>query len=241
MSDQQVRLATLLLQESFGEVVEKAASFLMRHGSSPLAEVIHNTELTPVQVTYDEYVRALCKKYENLYICRLFFHNFFHVTITHSTEVYIRDFVYHLLLSCEPDLASSRAVSGPFSYVWALVPRTQAVADTRLMGALAVPWSSSSSPQVKKSLCVLIQHQLVSSSQHEGGRTLYTIDVSCVHARLRFPRYIHAAKELFGDVGELVVEDLLQHGQSLMSEVNCGCRLWACTVCNGWGLCFCTM
>lgn len=51
MSDQQVRLATLLLQESFGEVVEKVASFLMRHGSSTLAEIVQSTELKPVQVT----------------------------------------------------------------------------------------------------------------------------------------------------------------------------------------------
>lgn len=79
---------------------------------------------------------------------------------------------------------------------------------------------------MKKSLCVLIQHQLVNFSQHEAGRVLYTIDVSCVHVRLRFPRCIHAAKELYGDVGEVVVEDLLQHGQSLMSEVSHVCRLW---------------
>lgn len=59
MSDQQVRLASLLLQEGFGEVVEKVASCLMRHGSSSLAEVIQNTELKPVQVRYP---RAFCKK-----------------------------------------------------------------------------------------------------------------------------------------------------------------------------------
>lgn len=38
--------------------------------------------------------------------------------------------------------------------------------------------------------------------------------------RARFPRYVHTAKVLFGDAGELIVEDILQQGQSLMSEVS---------------------
>ena len=76
------------------------------------------------------------------------------------------------------------------------------------------------SRQVKKCLCVLIQHQLVQFEQHKAGHILYTIDVPSVLLRLRFPRYIHVAKEVYGDAGELVVEDLLQHGESLMTNVS---------------------
>ena len=50
MSDQQVRLAALLLQESFGEVVDKVSGSLMQHGSSALVEVVRRTDLTAVQV-----------------------------------------------------------------------------------------------------------------------------------------------------------------------------------------------
>lgn len=50
MSSQQVRVASLLLEESFGELVEKVGGFLLRHGASSLAEIIRGTELKPNQV-----------------------------------------------------------------------------------------------------------------------------------------------------------------------------------------------
>ena len=49
---------------------------------------------------------------------------------------------------------------------------------------------------------------------------LYQVNLSNLLLRVRFPRYIHTSKELFGDAGELIVEDLLQQGQSLMSQVS---------------------
>ena len=74
---------------------------------------------------------------------------------------------------------------------------------------------------------MLIQHQLVLCDQFKGGSgpgkartsTLYRVGVDRVLWRARFPRYIHAAKEEFGDVGEVIVEYVLQQGHSLMSEV----------------------
>lgn len=50
MSTQRVRVACLLLQESFGELVERVGAYLMRHGASPLAEVVKGTELKANQV-----------------------------------------------------------------------------------------------------------------------------------------------------------------------------------------------
>lgn len=54
---------------------------------------------------------------------------------------------------------------------------------------------------------------------------LYTINLCNLLLWVRYPRYIHAIKELFGDAGELIVEDLLQQGQSLMSQVSSGLKL----------------
>ena len=74
--------------------------------------------------------------------------------------------------------------------------------------------------QVKKCLVVLIQHQVVLFQTHTSGKcTLYSISVESVHLRARYPRYIHAAKELYGDTGKLICEDILQQGRSLMSQV----------------------
>lgn len=74
--------------------------------------------------------------------------------------------------------------------------------------------------QVKKCLVVLIQHQLVSYGPHTSGKyVLYSVSVDNVQLRARYPRYIHAAKELYGDIGELICEDILQQGRTLMSQV----------------------
>ena len=81
---------------------------------------------------------------------------------------------------------------------------------------------------------MLIQHQLVSCEQYKGGTQgqsaksmpLYSANVKHVLWRVRFPRYIHAAKTQFGDVGEVIVEDILLQGHTLMSDV----RLWCLTM-----------
>ena len=48
---------------------------------------------------------------------------------------------------------------------------------------------------------------------------IYRINLESVLLRVRFPRCIHAAKVQFGDAGELIVEDILQQGHTLMSQV----------------------
>ncbi|XP_064390213.1 DNA-directed RNA polymerase III subunit RPC3-like isoform X2 [Halichondria panicea] len=73
--------------------------------------------------------------------------------------------------------------------------------------------------QVKKSLCVLIQHQLVTFKAHsKGSHMIYHMTIASVLLMVRYPRCIHTGKVLFGDSGELIIEDLLQQGQSLMSQ-----------------------
>ena len=67
---------------------------------------------------------------------------------------------------------------------------------------------------------VLIQHQLVLFEPHSSGKyILYSVSLESVQLRGRFPRYILAAKELYGQVGELMCEDILQQGRTLMSQV----------------------
>lgn len=48
---------------------------------------------------------------------------------------------------------------------------------------------------------------------------VYHVDVPAVLGRLRYPMYVLTAKDLVGDIGELIVEDLILHGQSSMSQV----------------------
>lgn len=50
-----------------------------------------------------------------------------------------------------------------------------------------------------------------------GGAVEYRVCVERVLHMLRYPRYIYTAKSLYGDTGELIVEEILQRGQMTMS------------------------
>ncbi|NXW81842.1 RPC3 polymerase, partial [Alopecoenas beccarii] len=73
--------------------------------------------------------------------------------------------------------------------------------------------------QVKKALCVLIQHNLVTFQLQKRGWVEYEAQCGRVLRILRYPRYIYTAKTLYGDTGELIVEELLLNGQLTMSAV----------------------
>ncbi|EPY89982.1 DNA-directed RNA polymerase III subunit RPC3 [Camelus ferus] len=74
-------------------------------------------------------------------------------------------------------------------------------------------------PEVKKALCVLIQHNLVIHRVHKRGVVEYEAQCSRVLRMLRYPRYIYTAKTLYSDTGELLVEELLLNGKMTMSAV----------------------
>ncbi|XP_071401377.1 DNA-directed RNA polymerase III subunit RPC3 [Centroberyx affinis] len=123
MTAQEVRLCGLLLQEHFGDVVEKVGTHLLRGGAQNLRTIIHETG-TPLDL-------------------------------------------------------------------------------------------------VKKSLCVLMQHgACVFSSGRKGPGSLVEYRASCerILRILRYPRYIYTAKTLYGDTGELIIEELLQRGHMTMSS-----------------------
>ncbi|XP_022519255.1 DNA-directed RNA polymerase III subunit RPC3 [Astyanax mexicanus] len=73
---------------------------------------------------------------------------------------------------------------------------------------------------VKKSLCVLVQHGMCvfgPGRRGPGGPVEYTANCERILYMLRYPRYIYTAKSLYGDTGELVIEEILQRGQMTMS------------------------
>ncbi|XP_039885757.1 DNA-directed RNA polymerase III subunit RPC3 [Simochromis diagramma] len=74
---------------------------------------------------------------------------------------------------------------------------------------------------VKKSLCVLVQHgasTFSSGRKGPGSPTEYHASCDRILRILRYPRYIYTAKTLYGDTGELIIEELLQRGHTTMSS-----------------------
>uniref|UniRef100_A0AAY5EYX9 DNA-directed RNA polymerase III subunit RPC3 n=1 Tax=Electrophorus electricus TaxID=8005 RepID=A0AAY5EYX9_ELEEL len=74
---------------------------------------------------------------------------------------------------------------------------------------------------VKKSLCVLVQHGMCTfgpGRRGPAGPLEYRVSCERILYMLRYPRYIYTAKSLYGDTGELVMEEILQRGQMTMSN-----------------------
>lgn len=75
--------------------------------------------------------------------------------------------------------------------------------------------------QVKKSLCVLVQQgacTFTSGRKGPGSPAEFFANGDRILRILRYPRYIYTAKTLYGDTGELIIEELLQRGRLTMSE-----------------------
>ncbi len=73
-----------------------------------------------------------------------------------------------------------------------------------------------------------MQHHLVTVKAQGKQPPVYRVDTGHVLLRVQFPRWIHVAKAMFGDAGELIVEDTLQQGRALVAQV-CGtlqCNTW---------------
>ena len=65
----------------------------------------------------------------------------------------------------------------------------------------------------------MIQQNICHFSQHKRGHIEYGVDVNRILLRPRFPRYIYTAKMLYADHAELLIEELLQHGQVTINSV----------------------
>ena len=73
--------------------------------------------------------------------------------------------------------------------------------------------------QVKKSLSILIHHNLVTFGKNKNHITEFHLELDRVLNRKRFQKYVYCAKLKFGDVAELVVESLLLNGCDILSRV----------------------
>lgn len=73
--------------------------------------------------------------------------------------------------------------------------------------------------KVQRTLCTLIQHGMVEFEKNPRGFLQYSMNISKVVSCLRYPRYVHCAKLLYGDVAEILVEELLQVGQTSMNNL----------------------
>ncbi|KAK3585327.1 hypothetical protein CHS0354_040276 [Potamilus streckersoni] len=73
--------------------------------------------------------------------------------------------------------------------------------------------------KVREILCFFIQHNLVMYEKNKRGFLEYRMAVKPTLWRCRFPKYIYCAKTLYGDAAELLVEEILHHGQVLMNDV----------------------
>jgi hypothetical protein len=73
--------------------------------------------------------------------------------------------------------------------------------------------------QLKKSLCTLTQHSAVDYKTNANGTVIYAARVKEILYRSRYPRYIDAARSLFGCRAQLIVADVVQHGRVRIGAV----------------------
>jgi len=71
--------------------------------------------------------------------------------------------------------------------------------------------------KVKQGLLVLLQHGLVHFAQRAGS-VAFRGDAGRALLLARVPCYLHAVKTLFGDIAELLIEELLTNGQLSMDD-----------------------
>ncbi|XP_074603445.1 RNA polymerase III subunit C [Brevipalpus obovatus] len=85
--------------------------------------------------------------------------------------------------------------------------------------AIIINHCGQSASNCKKSIATLIQHQMVTFGKHSRGYTEYTINPDRVLLLLRYPRYIHIAKVMFGVIGEQIIEKILKDGMLTVDEI----------------------
>lgn len=83
----------------------------------------------------------------------------------------------------------------------------QVIAGTKLKPSL-----------VRKALCVLIKHKVVDFKKCKK-HIEYNINLDSILLLLLIPRIIYTTKVLYGDTGELIVEEMLVHGMAEMDWI----------------------
>ncbi|CAB3981280.1 DNA-directed RNA polymerase III subunit RPC3 [Paramuricea clavata] len=73
--------------------------------------------------------------------------------------------------------------------------------------------------KIKKSICILIQHNLVKFQKNARGQVTYSAQISNILTIHQYPKLTYCAKVTFGDAAELIIEELLHHGSMTMSSI----------------------
>ncbi len=82
--------------------------------------------------------------------------------------------------------------------------------------------------QIKEALVVLLRHNMLSvvmptqedlNRVHNRALLYYALDMDAVTLRLRYPKFVLRAKQLFGEEGKAVLEAVLMHGQLPLSQL----------------------
>ncbi|XP_067929295.1 DNA-directed RNA polymerase III subunit RPC3-like isoform X1 [Watersipora subatra] len=76
-----------------------------------------------------------------------------------------------------------------------------------------------SQKQVRLCLTIGIQHNYIFVSKHPRGFNEYSVDINAILHRLRYPSYVYCIKLLYGNVSEVLIEEILHHGQILHSQL----------------------
>lgn len=73
--------------------------------------------------------------------------------------------------------------------------------------------------QVKDSLCILIKYDLVTFKPNKNENLAnYALNSGNVLLMLRYPKYLHHIKKLFGDESEVIIEEILQRGNKPLGQ-----------------------
>jgi len=74
---------------------------------------------------------------------------------------------------------------------------------------------------VKEALAILIIQNMASFrvNAKAGDVREYSCNIGNVVSRIRFEKYILCAKKRHGDIAELIVNELLLHGQAIVNQI----------------------
>lgn len=72
---------------------------------------------------------------------------------------------------------------------------------------------------MKKCISVGIQHQIIKFEENKKTPTTYQAIPENILLRARYPKFVHSAKVLYGDVAELIVENVLMNGAQTLSHL----------------------
>ncbi|KXN90490.1 DNA-directed RNA polymerase III subunit RPC3 [Leucoagaricus sp. SymC.cos] len=103
-------------------------------------------------------------------------------------------------------------------------PLTGQVVSTLLTrGRLPLPqivhYSQLKPRIVRASILVLVQHNLLWHARNNGGAEVFEVNVDECFMRLRLGKIVFLARQLFGNVGEEIVQIVLDHGKLRLPDI----------------------